>query len=55
MADIDYGEAFKVAGGGFGTTFLILIILALSTLVLRFVSTVIDRNKKEEETENSEA
>lgn len=54
MADIDYGEAFKVAGGGFGTTFLILIILALSTLVLRFISAITAKKKKEEVTENGE-
>jgi len=54
LSEVDYGEAFKVAGGGFGTTFLILIILALSTLALKFVSITTAKKKKVEGTENKE-
>ena len=48
----DWGEAIKVAGGGFGTTFLILLILALTTWVVgAILLRITDRDKKEEGTE----
>lgn len=54
LAAVDFGEAIKVAGGGFGTTFLILIILASATWIVGFIIRIATRDKKEEGTEKGE-
>ena len=46
---VDYGEAAKIAGGGFGITFLILIILAL---VAWIVGLILQRINAKDEEEN---
>ncbi len=53
---IDYGEAAKIAGGGFGITFLVLIVLALITWLVGLVARkAAARGEKGGDTEEGEA
>ncbi len=47
---INWGEAGALAGKGFGTVFLILIILAVATWLIGFVFQRIKKGKEEAET-----
>ena len=42
---IDWGNAFRIAGTGFGTVFLVLVILAAAILLIGLVARRIGRDK----------
>ena len=44
---VDWGYAFKIGGIGFGTVFLVLVILAVVITVVGLVTKRLERNKKE--------
>lgn len=53
--DIDWGEAIKVSGGGFGITILILLILAIASWAMGWILQRTAKRKKENGSEKSEA
>ena len=50
MSNIDWGEAMKIAGGGFGMVFLILVILAISIWIVGYIVQKRAAAKSEKET-----